>query len=185
MNTRPGNEARLSPHANEKATESWVGLGNEANDDYVLLDTFTRAVNLFFNVIGYHYNQELYASISEIFRQYLSKSRQRDQENPPTSTSSWLNNERQTEPTFTPRLVPLDSLLTGPTAPCREYEQLPTSTKRVHLTDIQLSHSMQFLLQVGSELIDITVEELYSSLLMVEASFQKRTLIPLQRAFEL
>lgn len=140
-------------------------------------------VNLFFNVIGYHYNQELYGNISGIFRQYLSKSRQRDQENPPTSTR--LNNEGQTESTFTPRLVPLDSLLTGPTAPCREYEQLPTSTKRVHLTDIQLSHSMQFLLQVGSELIDITVEELYSSLLMVEASFQKRTLVPLQRAFEL
>lgn len=159
--------------------------GNKTNDDHVLLDTFTRSVNLFFNVIGYHYNQELYANISRIFRQYLSKLRQRDQENPPTSTSLRLNNERQTEPTFTPRLVPLDSLLTGPTAPCREYEQLPTSTKRVHLTDIQLSHSMQFLLQVGSELIDITVEELYSSLLMVEASFQKRTLIPLQRAFEL
>ena len=39
---------KLSPHANEKATENWAGPGNKAN---VLLDTFNRSLNLFFNII--------------------------------------------------------------------------------------------------------------------------------------
>ena len=133
-------------------------------------------------LIGYFYNPQLYANISGIFKQYCSKSQHREHS---SGSSSELNDKRPAEHTFIPRLVPLDSLLAGPMAPCRDYEMLPCSTKQVHLTDIQLSRSMQFLLKVGSELIDITVEELYMSLVMVEASFQKRTLLPLQRVLRL
>ena len=135
--------------------------------------------------VGYFYNPELYTNISGIFRQYCSKSQHRDQRENSSDSSSEFKDERQAGQTFTPRVVPLESLLARPMAPCRDYEMLPCSKKQVHLTDIQLSRSMQFLLKVGSELIDITVEELYSSLVMVEASFRKRTLLPLQRFLKL
>ena len=67
-------------------------------------------------------------------------------------------------------------MLSDPQAPWKDYRPLrsPQSfqgLRHSHLAGIDLSHSMTFLINAGTQLIDIRPEELYEQILRVESSF--------------
>ena len=132
-----------------------------------------------FSVVVPLYNPTFVAKIADTFKQLRlkfeesktageSSSRQEGYDDILTDVD---NKEENIETSFHPRCVSLQALLGDPQAGWKLYEQLQQSAKTYKLFGVQLSHSMQFLLDTCVELIDIHVEELYSSLLLVEHMF--------------
>ena len=77
------------------------------------------------------------------------------------------------EQEFTPRLVPLDLFLQRSTAAYADYDPLPQVRKGSNLVGIDLPRSLRFLLNVCTEILDISHDELYNTLLFVESAFLK------------
>lgn len=138
----------------------------------------------------YYFNPEFHASISEIFK--TSRERhQRKQQHPENDASASINTCKSpappsicpAPPSFTPKLVPLSFLLSHSetSRSFRDYRCLPHAQKKDHLLDIHLSHSLTFLVTICSELVGTSFNCLYKLLLVVEHSFARDGLQPLQR----
>lgn len=131
------------------------------------------------------WNPELYHNLSELFTQHhLSMQRRREgpcstQQGESSLTESTLR--LQENPPFTPRLVPLEALLQRSQKASENYSLLLRSPRHHYLHNVVLSCSMWFLLKVCSELLDISREELYYSLISVETVIIRGTLVPLQK----
>lgn len=130
-----------------------------------------------FSVVGYLYNPVYFAKVANTFKQHSLKMEESEiaggsstlQEN----QDDILTDDETIETSFQPRCVPLEALLGDPLAGCKQYEQLQQSPRVFKLFAVQLSHSMQFLLVTCAELIDIHIEDLYQSLLIVERLFSE------------
>ena len=123
--------------------------------------------------------------MSEIFRRHHSKAEQHakdvilaesDSNSGEDVPGIGVANEEEKQPLFAPRQVSLTQMLDDPQAPWRHYRPIRGAfghwgIRHTELADVEFSRSMSFLLDVGSQLIDIQPEILYKQLLRVEASF--------------
>lgn len=124
--------------------------------------------------IGFVYKPDHYAKIADVYRQHLANLREKRKEAAATAEQSASSPGHQpySWADFTPRMIPISSLLEGPAEQAPWARYLATNVKDSSQKD--MSDSMVLLLEMCSNVVDTSVANLLQMLRGVEQYIMKR-----------